>query len=1811
MKERKTSFSKLLKRALIVALCLVMALGTTVTIMAASFNGDLDGDGKVTAYDAQMLAEYEAGDRDLDPATVIGLTVRGILDRVLGKIVDEPVDDPAVENDAVVKTVEVKAEEGIVTEELTFTEENVTVTIPVGVKVTGAELVVTVSKMDASEGGLTAGEGEELLPLDIHVEGVAEDNTTAIIIGVAGVLEAGMNLGNVTVYHVEDGEPVAMTQVMDVAELTAHNSFYYDPATGDITVAMATFSEVTTISETAKAWNGGFDYSWYDAKADELYIANADQLAAFGAIVGGMKKVTGINEDRTYTYSDEVIQDSFSGKTVKLIADINLGDNVDPTIDYSEDMRVFYPIGYWNDEGTYEKSGKAISSGFYNFCGTFDGQGHTISNLYHQTWEMKGDNNYYDAALQYYRDGMGLFGKVYGGTVKNLTVDNFSSDGEYTTTGTIAAYAEGATFENIAITNCNPRVYNIGNGGIVGCVGWYAKDAGLKTTFKNITVDNSNKISALWGSWDVACGGIVGQYYPTSGQSSANYPANGGVYFENCHVAAQIDVYNDVCANYQYYAYRYAGILIGSVRENETVNGYSYPKMDGITASGCTVHFGDWNDYYYCELVANSLASYTHDHQMSRLTQVASVDAENMQIVTLKGETQAIPSEGRVNYVVVKEKNANDMWIHGDGHAFADCYHFVNGEQHFHDKADADNPEIYEMVDGVQTLKEDKQLVYREFNNLVTGYGWGVTSKGVDDLEGVTILERTVADSVEKFEAAANAQSITVQNGIAVKLGDLFTALENPKVAILQQNVLVSITDLTENDGVNTTVTVNKKGFENWQDYELTVHGAGLVEITVQDYYFCTPASIKLNVGAHIHCECGALTTLDPDATCSECGKSAKIWEPTAAMPADDATGHYYLTGNVEKDNVPSYTGKIAICLNGCNVTTGGYRFLQAASGSVVSISDCQAQVVNGAYTAGKISGSENAAIRIFEGATFKLYDGHITGNKNTTNAGSGVVYLNAGTEATGRAYFYMYGGKISGNELNMRGAVFTAIPGEGQIPGEIHILGGEITENIGHAMKGSAPFTPSNGVAGGAGIYSFGPVYVGGDAYISGNICDLETSYFNADIVLRTVTENALYGGKLIVEEALTDNAEVNYGTYYKDNSDDLQAIIADDSLLIDGDDIDGVYYEGNVIYYENGRYYTQHIHCLCGNDTVIDGEVCSSCGSDAVEWTGTNAMPTSDATGYYYLQQDVTRIADINYYQDGLHICLNHHTVNLSDHKINIGTTEHTKVSVTISDCMAVTAYNDMYSAGQITGYNTKNVVIKILSNATLKLYDGMITGNTTDTNLVWLQASTDAANMSRFYMYGGEISGNTVARGAVFTEVPGTNEAKDNIYAGEIYILGGAITENNGTETNSGAGGGAGVYAFGSVYVGGDAKIIGNTEATTLKNADMMLRNDRSYQGKLIISAEKPLQAGAQISCDTEDADDKANLSITGTPSAWDAGWILYNGDYVHYENGVFFQGHTHCLCGATVSGSEACPECGYAPVDWTAWTKTDSLPGTTGNYYLVSDVTVTYAADATQATVISMDNNVAIDLCGHNILNENGDRLFYLNTNATLSITDCQDEAGMISGFGKGNNSECAITLCAGSELNLYNGKIANNTGGDDGVIYVQASTTFNMYGGEISNNVSEARGAICAYDISGKHDTAPVVRILGGKITGNSSTTNNTNYSGGGIYSFGHVYVGGDAYIAGNSAATDNNPDIYLRGGGYCGKMFLDSDYPLTADAKIDYSVSTHPDEFDPNFICFSSEAYEIPEGVLTCNGQAIVDEIPVDSGEGEAEQQPA
>lgn len=78
-----------LRKAL--ALLLAIALTAGICLSARAFNvpGDVNGDGKVTAFDAQMVAESGAGNRQLNEsqqAAAEKLTVRDIVDVVLGKL---------------------------------------------------------------------------------------------------------------------------------------------------------------------------------------------------------------------------------------------------------------------------------------------------------------------------------------------------------------------------------------------------------------------------------------------------------------------------------------------------------------------------------------------------------------------------------------------------------------------------------------------------------------------------------------------------------------------------------------------------------------------------------------------------------------------------------------------------------------------------------------------------------------------------------------------------------------------------------------------------------------------------------------------------------------------------------------------------------------------------------------------------------------------------------------------------------------------------------------------------------------------------------------------------------------------------------------------------------------------------------------------------------------------------------------------------------------------------------------------------------------------------------------------------------------------------------------------------------------------------------------------------------------------------------------------------------------------------------------------------------------------------------------------
>lgn len=241
---------------------------------------------------------------------------------------------------------------------------------------------------------------------------------------------------------------------------------------------------------------------------------------------------------------------TFEGKTIKLEEDLKIEEEE------------------WTPIGTPTNK----------FKGTFDGNGNGVDGL-----ELNG----WDSGLSYGSDeGLGLFSYVENATIKNLEINNSEIVMEAVIMAPVAAYAYGdCVFENITVANTSIANYNWYTGGIVG----YAYGGGTQT-YRNIDIKDSVTISGLWGTYDCCVGGIIGG---TDGETN--------IVFENCNVAAKLDVFNDLCSNYRWGAYRYSGMLIGHSGEStKNAEGTNIATASYLTATNCTVTYDDWANYTYC-----------------------------------------------------------------------------------------------------------------------------------------------------------------------------------------------------------------------------------------------------------------------------------------------------------------------------------------------------------------------------------------------------------------------------------------------------------------------------------------------------------------------------------------------------------------------------------------------------------------------------------------------------------------------------------------------------------------------------------------------------------------------------------------------------------------------------------------------------------------------------------------------------------------------------------------------------------------------------------------------------------------------------------------------------------------------------------------------------------------------------------------------------------------------------------------------------------------------------------------------------------
>ncbi len=243
------------------------------------------------------------------------------------------------------------------------------------------------------------------------------------------------------------------------------------------------------------------------------------------------------------------------------------------------------------------------------------------------------------------------------------------------------------------------------------------------------------------------------------------------------------------------------------------------------------------------------------------------------------------------------------------------------------------------------------------------------------------------------------------------------------------------------------------------------------------------------------------------------------------------------------------------------------------------------------------------------------------------------------------------------------------------------------------------------------------------------------------------------------------------------------------------------------------------------------------------------------------------------------------------------------------------------------------------------------------------------------------------------------------------------------------------------------------------------------------------------------------------------------------------------------------------------DWS-WTSTNSLPDSSGYYYLSSDVTLSDSWSV-------LSGETVLCLNGHDI-NLNGSNNISVRNGAKLTICDCSqdstngyiDENEQIWKPGTNDGSESlaltggviygasenrAISVNSGT-LTLSGGNIAGNNGSGIRV----NSGAFYMYGGSVCGN--RAVGS-SEYDLGGGLylNNGSKATMFGGKIS------NNTADSGGGVaVAVDSSFTLKGGYVSYNTALDDITG--YTRGGG--GFFVLNSGSLTVEGGYIEYNQAS-------------------------------------------------
>lgn len=265
-----------------------------------------------------------------------------------------------------------------------------------------------------------------------------------------------------------------------------------------IIVILALFAGILTVNS-GSSLQAAEDWTWPTSmpdgkfsggkgtKEDPYLISSCQDLADLSYIIG------------------HSIFEQFSGDYFRLTRDLVFNDNVIVDGKFNEaekaNFKTYYGMGR-HSEGIDDE-----------FCGTFDGGGHTISGIY-------GAHSC-------------LFGQVEDATIRNLTIKDsylYSSDG-YSTTAFIVAHAYDSNISNCHVVNCisNLSYYNT-FGGIAGTAG--------ECTFTNCTFEGTINVKSGDNNQLDGIGGIIGRDF-------SRWQTDDATKFTNCHSKGTICIDGD------------------------------------------------------------------------------------------------------------------------------------------------------------------------------------------------------------------------------------------------------------------------------------------------------------------------------------------------------------------------------------------------------------------------------------------------------------------------------------------------------------------------------------------------------------------------------------------------------------------------------------------------------------------------------------------------------------------------------------------------------------------------------------------------------------------------------------------------------------------------------------------------------------------------------------------------------------------------------------------------------------------------------------------------------------------------------------------------------------------------------------------------------------------------------------------------------------------------------------------------------------------------------------------------------------------